>query len=40
MSPSGDASLLTKISQLDPMYVNFSMSDNGLLRLRTWRGPF
>jgi membrane fusion protein (multidrug efflux system) len=37
VSPSGDASLLTKISQLDPMYVNFSMSDNELLRLRTWQ---
>lgn len=37
VSPSGDTSLLTKISQLDPMYVNFSMSDNELLRLRTWQ---
>lgn len=37
VSPSGDSSLLTKISQLNPMYVNFSMSDNELLRLRTWQ---
>lgn len=37
VSPSGDSSLLTTISQLNPMYVNFSMSDNELLRLRTWQ---
>ena len=42
VSPSGDANLLTKISQLDPMYGISSMSDNELLRLRTLAGagPF
>ncbi|RXZ44072.1 efflux RND transporter periplasmic adaptor subunit [Crenobacter cavernae] len=31
---TGDGGLLTKISQIDPMYVNFSFSDNDLLAFR------
>ncbi|MDN0085019.1 efflux RND transporter periplasmic adaptor subunit [Crenobacter sp. SG2305] len=34
VSAANDASLLTTISQLDPIYVNFSVSDNDMLRLR------
>ncbi|AXE35081.1 efflux RND transporter periplasmic adaptor subunit [Chromobacterium phragmitis] len=34
VATSADASLLTKISQLDPIYVNFSMSDSDMLNLR------
>jgi len=34
ISASNDASLLTTISQLDPIYVNFSVSDNDMLHLR------
>lgn len=34
VSTSADGSLLTKISQLDPIYVNFSMSDSDQMNLR------
>lgn len=34
VSTTADASLLTKVSQLDPIYVNFSMSDNDMMNLR------
>lgn len=34
ISTSGDAGLLTKVSQIDPIYVNFSISDNELLNFR------
>ncbi|MBV8681084.1 MAG: efflux RND transporter periplasmic adaptor subunit [Aquitalea sp.] len=34
ISTSADGSLLTKISQLDPIYVNFSMSDSDQMNLR------
>jgi len=34
ISVTNDASLLTTVSQLDPIYVNFSVSDNDELRLR------
>ncbi|POZ62879.1 efflux RND transporter periplasmic adaptor subunit [Chromobacterium alticapitis] len=34
VATTADASLLTKISQLDPIYVNFSMSDSDMLNLR------
>ncbi len=34
VATTADASLLTKVSQLDPIYVNFSMSDSDMLGLR------
>ncbi|MEN3030292.1 efflux RND transporter periplasmic adaptor subunit [Chromobacterium amazonense] len=34
VATTADASLLTKVSQLDPIYVNFSMSDSDMLNLR------
>lgn len=34
VSTTADGSLLTKVSQLDPIYVNFSMSDNDMMNLR------
>ena len=34
ISTAGDASLLTKVSQINPIYVNFSISDNELLNFR------
>lgn len=34
VTTTADGSLLTKVSQLDPIYVNFSMSDNDMLNLR------
>lgn len=34
VSTSADGSLLTKVSQLDPVYVNFSMSDSDMMNLR------
>lgn len=34
ISTSGESSLLTRISQLDPIYVNFSYSDSDALKLR------
>lgn len=35
ISTSGDASLLTKIVQIDPVYVIFSLSENELMSFRT-----
>ncbi|WP_231589197.1 MULTISPECIES: efflux RND transporter periplasmic adaptor subunit [Chromobacterium] len=34
VSTTADGSLLTKVSQLDPVYVNFSMSDSDMMSLR------
>ncbi|WP_240937217.1 efflux RND transporter periplasmic adaptor subunit [Chromobacterium fluminis] len=34
VSTTADGSLLTKVSQLDPVYVNFSMSDSDMMNLR------
>ncbi|KMN38039.1 hemolysin D, partial [Chromobacterium sp. LK1] len=34
VSTTADGSLLTKVSQLDPIYVNFSMSDSDMMNLR------
>ena len=34
LTPNGDSGLLTYVSQLDPMWVNFSVSENELLKLR------
>ncbi|MCW3482154.1 efflux RND transporter periplasmic adaptor subunit [Neisseriaceae bacterium JH1-16] len=34
ISVTNDGSLLTTVSQLDPIYVNFSVSDNDMLRVR------
>lgn len=34
ISTAGDTGWLTKVSQTDPIYVNFSLSDNELLKLR------
>ena len=35
ITTSADASLLTTMSQIDPVYVNYSISDNEALKLRT-----
>lgn len=34
VSAGGDAGILTRVSQVDPIDINFSLSDNELLRLR------
>ncbi|MDF0604507.1 efflux RND transporter periplasmic adaptor subunit [Neisseriaceae bacterium TC5R-5] len=34
ISTAGDAGLLTKIAQLDPIYINFNLSDQDMRRLR------
>ena len=38
LSGSGESSVLTYVAQIDPIWVNFSISENDMLKTRTERG--